>query len=194
MDKIAAWLMTVEKKAEEVYTRVAGYFCTNEKMESFFKSLAKDERWHYEIMSTAVEHFRTHSPKVQAISVDMGTREKIDGVFSSISHHLDSQTASEKLIIEHLASAEFSEWNDIFLYVVNVLKDNIAGFPRIAAMMQNHLRFIESFIETNEFGHEILEKVRKVPTVWTENILIVDDEPMICDMLKAIMMRGGGGN
>jgi hypothetical protein len=75
-----------------------------------------------------------------------------------------------------------------------VLKDNIAGFPRIAAMMQNHLRFIESFIETNEFGHEILEKVRKVPTVWTENILIVDDEPMICDMLKAIMMRGGGGN
>jgi CheY-like chemotaxis protein len=53
------------------------------------------------------------------------------------------------------------------------------------------LREIEYFLETVENNPAVLKKIYTLPPVWIENILIVDDELMIAELIKALLNRSG---
>lgn len=58
--------------------------------------------------------------------------------------------------------------------------------PEIAKI-QHHKRRIEQFLESQTGFSEKLQKMRKLPRILEEKILVVDDEPVIVDMLVAIL-------
>lgn len=92
---------------------------------------------------------------------------------------------------ERIVELEYSEWNDIFLYVVSVLKEETSEFKYPAARIQVHLTEIHSFLETVEDCQEAVTKLTALPPVWVENILIVDDDQMITDIMKGLLKGAG---
>lgn len=60
-----------------------------------------------------------------------------------------------------------------------------------AARIQAHVKKIVRFLEKTENRPDILKKLKALPPVWTENILIVDDEEMIRTLLKSLLNREG---
>jgi CheY-like chemotaxis protein len=104
---------------------------------------------------------------------------------------LNEQTISKEKFIEKIVRAELSEWNDIFLYVVSILKEKANEFIYPAARIQAHVKNIVRFLEKTENRPEILKELKELPPVWTENILIVDDEAMITALLKSLLNREG---
>jgi CheY-like chemotaxis protein len=128
---------------------------------------------------------------VPAIAIDKETRDSVIKYFSDIRERLEKRTISKDKLIEKIVETELSEWNDIFLYVVNILKEKTNEFIFPAARIQAHIKNIDRFLEKAGNHSIILKKLRALPPVWTENILIVDDEEMITTLIKSLLNREG---
>jgi len=191
MKKLVRWLREVEHKANDIYLKAATVYADDPQFKAFLEHIAEDEAWHYHVMGSAVEYFNSTPPPVSIISVDKDTSDKVINLFSDIRERLEKKTISKEEFIEKIVEAELSEWNDIFLYVVNILKEKTNEFIYPVVRIQGHIKKIVRFLEKTGNHSIILKKLRELPPVWTENILIVDDEEMITTLIKSLLNRDG---
>ncbi len=191
MRTLIRWLREVEHLANEIYYQAARVYAEDPQFKTFFEQNAEDEAWHYHVMGSAAEYFKDTSAPVPAVSVDKETSDKVMANFTGLKQQLSNQTISKEQFIEKIVQAELSEWNDIFFYVVSILKERANEFKYPAARIQAHVKKIVRFLEKTENRPDILKKLKALPPVWTENILIVDDEEMITTLLKSLLNREG---
>ena len=191
MKDIVKWLREVEHLACEFYLRAATYFADDPRLKKFLMKTAEEESWHYHVMGSAAEYMLSMPDFVPAISIDKETDDKIINFFADIKTRFENKTATKEDLLEKIAELELSEWNDVFLYTVNTLKDESSEFAFPAERVQAHIKGIEHFIESFENGPAILKKILDLPPVWIADILIVDDEPMLSDLIKAILNSKG---
>jgi len=192
MKKLIKWIREVEQMAAQTYLEAAAVFSDDPQFKSFFEKIAKEEVLHDKIMERAEEYFSSAEAPVPAISIDKETIDRIKNLFSDIRKKLEKNTLLKKELAEKIVEIEFSEWNDIFIYVVDILKEKNNEFIYPATRIQAHLDSIVSFLEKT-FSHsdDLLKKLRELPSVWTENILIVDNEEQITTLIKSLLNREG---
>ena len=191
MKKLVRWLREVEHKANAMYLKAAAVYADDPQFNAFLEHIAEDEAWHYHVMGSAAEYFNSTPPPVPVISVDKETSDKVINFLSDINERLEKKTISKEEFIEKIVEAELSEWNDIFLYVVNILKEKTNEFKYPVIKIQGHIKKIIRFLEKTGNHSVVLKKLRTLPPVWTENILIVDDEEMITTLIKSLLNREG---
>ena len=191
MKDLIKWLREVEHLANEVYLKAAAVYADEPQFKKFFEHNAEDEAWHYHVMGSAAEYFNRASVPVPAISIDKETNDRVMEFFIDLRDRLERKTICKEEFIEKIVQAELSEWNDIFLYVVGILKEKANVFIYPAARIQAHVKKIVRFLENMDNHADILKKLKKLPPVWTENILIVDDEEMIRTLVKSLLNREG---
>jgi CheY-like chemotaxis protein len=191
MKDMVKWLREVEHLACEFYLRAATYFADDPRLNKFLMKTAEEESWHYHVMGSAAEYMLSMPDFVPAISIDKEMDDKIINFFADIKTGFENKTVSEKDLIEKIAELELSEWNDVFLYTVNTLKDESSEFFFPAEGIQAHIKRIEHFIESFEYGPAVLKKMAELRPVWVADILIVDDEEALADLLMAILNRMG---
>lgn len=184
------WLVSIERLAATFYGRVAEGFKEDRKWSEFFSHLSDEERWHAEVMAGASEHFAQQAAPAFSISVDDETKEKIRSPFVRSWELLSAGNIERENIMDCLARAEFSEWNDIFIYVARYLTEEKAFRP-LLARMDGHLREIEQFMESVPEGREHLYVVRSLPRVWKEHILIIDNDPPVLEFLEKLLGHEG---
>jgi CheY-like chemotaxis protein len=184
------WLISIERMAGNLYGKAADYFSADEELSTFLHDLAEDEAWHYHIMGSAAEYTRTH-PEVEPLQLllDARTREKIHAPFLENTRLLKQGLLTKDSIVDCIGITEFSEWNELFLYVVNSLKKESREFQYVAARMQGHLQHIKDFLASRPEAASLLEKMRKLPEVWREKILIVEDSPSLLEIMDSILSR-----
>ena len=190
MKEIVEWLMHIERKSAKLYREAAAYF-NDPTLIQFLWHLADDEAFHYQIMVEASKIIEDYPEVESAFVVDEEVKTPIVSTINRARNRLASKTLTKALLIDTIVAIEYAEWNDIFLYVVNKLKIHHPNFKSIAAEFQRHLRHIEHFLESDDYGRQKVESIRKLRPVWTENILIVEDDPMISNMLATVMGEEG---
>ncbi len=184
------WLLTIEHLAGAFYGEVAEGFREDEKFSTFFRHLSGEETWHAEVMVSASEYLVQHIAPPFSISVDDETKKKIEIPFIRNRQLLSGGNFTKKNVVDCLAVTEFSEWNDIFIYVVRSLKEEREFMP-IVAKMHGHIKEIAEFMESSPEGRKHLYIINSLPRVWKENILIIDDDPPIADFLKKLLEYEG---
>ena len=191
MKDIINWLREVEHLANEAYELAASIYVHDPKLKKFLLQNAEDEAYHYNIMVSAAEYLESKPTIIPAISIDKEIKDKIIECFNDMKDGLEQNTLSRDELIENIVTIELSEWNDIFLYAVNVLKEESNEFKYPVARIQAHIKGIENFLEKVKNRPDILKKIKALHPVWIENILIVDDLPEITDLIKALLNRTG---
>ncbi len=191
MKDIINWLRGIEHLASEVYSQAVSTFDDDPELKKFLDHISEDEAWHYHVMGSAAEYLSGKPDLIPAVSVDKDTNDKVIHHFFDIQAGLEHKTISRDDLIEKIVAVELSEWNDIFLYVVNVLKEKTIEFKYPAARLQSHINELKYFLEVIENKPQTLKKIIELPAVWVENILIVDDCEMITDLYKALLNREG---
>jgi len=192
MKDIVNWLLEIEHTAAEFYREASVFFEQDEALSDFLGLLAREEQDHAEIMKAADEYFRSETLEVPAfITADKGTKDRFESLFTEHRDRLSTGDLTKEDMIACIISIEFSEWNDVFLYVVNTLKQSSRAFEDAAAKIQQHKRQIESFLESLPNGQKYLEKVEQLPSVWETKILVVDDSEPVLELLKAVLRRQG---
>ena len=191
MKEIINWLREIEHLANEVYEKAASIYADDLKFKRFLELNAEDEAWHYHVMGSASDFLESIPKIIPAISVNEGENSNIIKSFSEMKVGLEQNTLSKDELIEKIIEVELSEWNDVFLYVVNVLKEKTNEFKYPAARIQSHIKRIEGFLKSLENYTEILNKIAALTPIWVENLLIVDDEEVNSDLIKALLKRSG---
>lgn len=125
------------------------------------------------------------------IVIDVDTRQKIEIPFVENLKLLAAGQITKDSLFFCIATTEFSEWNDLFLYVVNSLKSMSVEFQYAAAGMQDHLNHIKEFLSSRPEDNSISNMIRNIPKVWEEKVLMVDDSPPILDLLERVLDRMG---
>jgi len=189
--EIIKWLRTVELLAQQTYLEAAGLHAADQSFAHFLERLADDEAGHYRIMQHADTVINGGEPLLPAIALDVETSEKILNYFYGMKRGITDGSLTKEELFECIVQAELSEWNDIFVYVVNTLKERMPRYKSSVAGIQSHLKTIEMYVEERGDLSSTLNKIKKLPPVWIEKILIVEDMEMIADLIKALLNRDG---
>jgi CheY-like chemotaxis protein len=192
MNEIISKLMNIERMASDLYTRSAVFFAEDPHLSNFLECLAEDELLHLHLLATASECSSTACVADPLLTFENEDEPNILTIFREIETGLDSGTITKEELLTRVIRAELTEWNEIFIYVINNFKHDNVEFVCPTSKIQAHKKQMEYFFEHSlENGREKLEQLKKLPDVWVENILIVDDDPMVRDLLKALLNPEG---
>jgi CheY-like chemotaxis protein len=190
MREIAEWLLSIEHEAGGVYKEAYSFFKDDDKLRSFLKHLSDDEALHFHIMGSAAEHF-SKEERPSPITVDDETRKKIEAPLLEIGKMLSEKSLTKEDMFKYIVAIEYSEFNDIFLYVIDILKESTYEFSYGASKIQHHLNYIENFMRSMPEAKKHLDEINKLPPIWEKRILLVDDMLPVIHLLKAVLEKEG---
>src|SRR5208283_2930925 len=124
MKDIIEWLIGIEERAANLYTDSAAHFHADNDLVGLLRQLAKEEQVHGEWLQKANTLYQETSFIEPSMTLDGITKANIENLFLPCEKKLITKSLSKDDVHECLAKSEFSEWNDIFLLVINTLKNN----------------------------------------------------------------------
>lgn len=185
MKDIINWLIGVEDGARRFYESAAERFSDNPKFCALLKSLALDEKHHYESVLGA--HELLNERDIQSpVSFDDETKDAITGGLAEAQRRLDSGGYTEETLMETIVDIEYSECNEAFLCVVNALKPYKGIHEAASLHIGQHTAKIENALKGRPEYVHLLKKIDSLKRLAGTRILIVDDEEMIRDVFIAI--------
>ncbi len=193
MKKLIEWLMGIEQLARNLYADAAVIPGADKSFTAFLTTLAGDEERHRTVMEQAAEHLRMspESDRRADITLDETVRQRVELPFFEAGKKLRGGSLSMEAMIDAVIESEYSEWNDIFLYVVNTLKDAGREFQLAASRMERHKHHIEDYLSGIPGGSVYIDRIRSLTSVWKEHILIADDSEAVVRFLTAVCSRFG---
>jgi len=187
MKSIIEWLISVEHSAYTFYDEATGFIPDDNDLTKLLKHLSADEAEHYHLMASALQYIESRPPKKSQIEIDESIKTKIESPFITATELLHNGLLTKNSSIDCIVESEFSEWNDLFDYVVNTLKTEDRIFAQAASLVEHHLRYIEHYLRTSKYGKDKLQAFRQQNKKKKEKILIVDDESAIAELLSALL-------
>ncbi|MDD2734123.1 MAG: response regulator [Desulfuromonadaceae bacterium] len=187
METIVDWLVKIERLANEFYSDASKYFSDDKQLRTLLQHLSSDEADHYHIMTSASQYLGAHLPKKPQIEVDDSIKLKIEATFNNVTSLLKSGHLTSELVIDCIVESEYSEWNYLFLYVLNSLKTEDRIFEHSEIQVQRHMRYIENYLGSTVYGKNKLQYFTKLSYAKKEKILIVDDEIAISELLSSLL-------
>ncbi|MDH4226208.1 MAG: response regulator [Deltaproteobacteria bacterium] len=187
-DEVVDWLIKLETSARDFYRAAATHFKEDALLSEFLSNLAMDEDMHLDIIlkgSELIKKSGGQSPAL-AFAPDAGQMNECIGALENARQKVKASSLTKEELLETAATLEFSEWNDIFIYIINALKSRSRMFVPSAVNLEKHRSYIIRYLEKTG-NTAILEKVSSIPQVWTEKILLVDDSGQIRTLLKAVV-------
>jgi CheY-like chemotaxis protein len=191
MKELTDWLINIENLAENLYTNASTAFMSDRQFSGFLRRLAEEEKRHGAVMTRAADYLHRNAGIVSDVRLDDFTRDRIEAPFLDCGSRLSSDTLTREHLVHCIVSAEYSEWNDVFVYVMNALKDAGTEFSFTAAQMQAHKAYIEDFIESMPEGAKYLGLIRRLPRLWRPRILVVEDHDGVREFLTAVLSSEG---
>jgi len=183
MDNLHDWVASIEAAAATLYRRAAGYFAAESGFAAFLLRLAEEEEWHHRLL--AAGHLENGAWPVLP---DPETMRRIEVLFAATTAQLDAGTLTRAGMYEALAAAEFSEWNDFFLYCLGSLRGDSAEFRTAVAEIGRHKAQIVDYLGALPDGSRYLEVLRNLPEFEAKRILLVEGRPGL-----ALLLRGALG-
>ncbi|MBM2837495.1 MAG: response regulator receiver domain/Rubrerythrin [Deltaproteobacteria bacterium] len=192
MNSIVEWLMHIEEKAESIYERSADIFIDDKEFSEFLRQLSSEESYHKQVALDVSECIKKMEQVPDfKIAVDDETMKRIELPFIDIEKKIGEGRVTKADVFDFIITAELSEWNDIFLYIVDSFRGCSSKIIPIVAKIQQHKRSIERLIEQYPNLLSVHEKLRKLRPVWKENLLIVDDSEAIVALLSLLLENEG---
>jgi len=191
MKQIIDWLIGIEDLARRNYISLAATFKNDEDFQEFVNRLAKDETMHFQFMKAALICLQDNPDLAAEILLDKHTMAKVATPLRRIDEAINNGKMNQQLIMEAIYESELSEWNDIFLYVINAMKENCPEFKVMGPSIQNHLRTIAGFLENRPGAKAFLAKFDNLSPVWEEKVLVVDDYAPILELVSSLLSKDG---
>lgn len=188
MVEIVNWLAGVEGKASTFYAQASLAFAEDKTFSAFLSILAEEEAEHQALLLGATGFLSQDAMPEACFSLDETLKQTIEGPFVRAHALLEKGDLTKAAMIEIIAETEYSEWNEIFLYVVDTLKGHGRTFQKAVAEIEKHRMDIETFISSFPWGDRILEKIGRLHPVWKRHILVVEDDPAIANLIKGLVM------
>lgn len=178
--EISSVLRPLETEARGVYADLADHFVAQPTLSLFLRALSKDEGMHLELLGAADELLR-EADDVPKASLQFATEDSrwMIETLRSLRNRADAGRLSETQLLEGIIDAEFSEWNEVFLYIVAHFRGAAPNFQYFVSVVQQHRRHIEEYLLSRPAEIRPPNATRALPPVWEERILVADDDAVL---------------
>ncbi len=191
LSQMAAFLRPAEQEALAAYEALARCFADRPALVTFLRQLAKDEATHLELLRRAEEQFRAGGEDRQvSLRLDEQTTQAVHGLSQLLACAQTGQLTEAELLAG-IVHAEFSEWNEVFLYVLSCFRKGEPEFQRAAAVVHQHKRHIEEYQATCPASVRLPNLPPPLPEVWQQRMLVVDDEEALRLLLQVYLRDRG---
>lgn len=193
MRDIINWLLDMESLAAKVYKSASERLDADvdNDLREFIEHLSKEEKEHHDIILKAMGLTDNNADTLAVVTLSEERKKEIENSFRAFEKRVIAGDFTAENLIDCVVTTEFSEWNDIFLYTINTLKHKHREFVPVAARIHHHKRKIEDFLSNHPKFKGYISKIRELPLIWEENLLVVDDDESIRDALGAIVEKEG---
>lgn len=191
MKDLVEWLSAIEHRAAELYAAAAAAFSADTRLSNLMQQLSKEEEWHGQLLRSLSAARGMTAAGEPIITIDEITRANIPGLLTRGLEKLLAGEMCRAEMLETMAAVEFSEWNDIFLYVLHALQENGREYQAAVAEIERHKEQIVRFLAGEPDGARLLETMRWLPSVSGKRILIVEKHPALARLLSNIVATVG---
>ena len=193
MRDLIRYLADFECTAGNLYADAAAYFDSDPALSSFLKDLEQDEISHYDMMNRIDDMI---SDRLEGFHLDIlisrKTQEQLEAHVLKFRERLSNGTLNEAALFNILVDIEYSEWNDMFIYIIDTMKDLSLEFQHTAALLEAHKRKIEKCLEERPGMGQILNRLKEIRHVWDERVLIIDDDPALLKLFYSFLRKRYG--
>jgi two-component system chemotaxis response regulator CheY len=192
VEDLITWLCNLEDLACNFYKRAVDSFKEDPAFAHFLHRLAEDEAQHSQLLASARDLFPSEGELPEfAFIVDAATKDRLEKPVRDSLAKLLAGDLTQATLLSNIVKAEFSEWNDLFVYVVTTCQKDSKTWQHIAATVQAHRSRIEKYLTGLPEGLKPTEDVRSFPKIWEHAFLIVEDEPVIRFLWERLLQQRG---
>lgn len=185
MKTIINWLRTMEMLASNVYLEAAEQLAHDQEFSAFLSRMSDEEAWHFHIIGSAMTFLEeTKEMPRAAVTIDADIKNELELPFMELYEAIKNKTLTKKGVVDCIVKTEFTEWNSIFVYVINVLQEKTAMFQHVAATIESHKEKIIKFLKNLPEDLKVSDDVWRLPDIWDKKILIVENETAIRELLS----------
>lgn len=188
MSDIITWLIGVETSAAELYEDAAIVFRGDEDFSRFLSQMALEERDHEKLLQKASTAISDSEMKRASFYFDDGFRNKIEAPFARARRLSNDGALTKNAMVNVIAEAEFSEWNEILLYILDLLNVLDEEIQQVILDFEKHRMRAQEYIASLPYGDSILRKVQRLARPGGKRILIVEDNLSVARMLETLAM------
>lgn len=189
MERIISWLSGVEERVAELYRQGAGKFSGDPEFARFLEDIAEQEMEHARIIREAFDGADLSGVDELSVVIDEATRATVAAGLDDAMAKVSAAGLSRETMATIVADIEFHEWNGIFLYAMKVLKGHGLEYGRALLALEQHLSRIETCFATFPYGRRLLAEVRKLSALGRFKVLVVEDDPVLADLIRHILVR-----
>lgn len=125
MREILGWLIDCEDRAARLYKDASAALADDPEFARFLSRLGLDEEGHHKSMVKAGELIGPDAKVWTAVTLDAATRDSIERQLEGCERLISSSGLTPEAMAVFLAETECSEWNDLYLFVLNtVIRDH----------------------------------------------------------------------
>jgi len=186
MRELIRYLAELECTTGSMYADAAEYFAQDRELSSFLKDLEQDEIRYYDIMNRIMDFLSGSTDFSSEIFIDPRAWKRLEESLLSFKYSLASGTLTSLKLFEFLDAIEFSEWNYIFIYIIEVLKGRFAELFQVAGLLENHMNKIRNFAAYKRDLKKTAQR-KSDKSVQDVRILIIDDEPAMVSLLESYL-------
>lgn len=186
--ELVDWLVSVEQLAHDVYEATAATLPSDGELLDFVSSLAENEKDHAELI-TRIRDVMADQEHVEMpeIRLDADLRTTIERPLRELQDAAETGNVDVKRALELIAKVEFTEWNEIFLYVLQTFGPKTPETEAVLAEIQEHERRIEAFIARLPAKLHPGQDVAELQKLWNVRVLLADDNTMVRELLTKLL-------
>lgn len=186
MSDIITWLIGVETSAANVYAEAAIVFREDEDFSKFLSLMSLEEREHEKVLHEANAAISDDEMKRASFHFDDHFRNKIEAPFTRAWRLLKDGALTKNSMVNVLAEAEFSEWNEVLIYTLDILNVLDEEIQKFISDIEQHRKSAQEYIAALPDGDSILQRVRRLPPPGSKRVLIVESNHTVARMLEAL--------
>lgn len=186
MHDIVRWLIGVEATAANLYAKAAVVFREDDDFSRFLSIMSVEEKEHEQLLQKASVSISDIQMKTASFSFDGVFRRHVEAPFTRAWQLLRSSELTKSTMVDILAEAEFSEWNEVFLYVIDTLNTVGVEFQKAVSAVDQHRINVQQYISTLPDGESFIQRVKRISQPDSKRILIVEDNQSVARMLEAL--------
>ncbi len=187
MKETITWLIDIESSAANLYAEASAVFREDEDFSRFLALMSAEEHEHMKLLQQARESISDREIKRACFYFDDHFRQKIEAPFIQARRFLNDGELTKATMIDILAEAEFSEWNELFLYILDALKVLHEEVQKAVSDIDRHRKHIQEYILSLPDGDSLIQRVRRLSHTGGRRALIVDDNNAVARMLEALI-------
>ena len=187
MQETITWLIEIESSAADLYAEAAAVFRDDQDLSGFLALMSAEEHDHIKLLQQARGNIADSEIKRACFYFDDHFRQKIEAPFFRARRLLRDGDLTKAAMIDILAEAEFSEWNELFLYILDSLKVLAEDIQKAVAEIDQHRKHVQEFILSLPDGDSLIQRVRRLSRTGGKRALIVEDNNAVARMLEALV-------